>query len=89
MKEYHIVETPEGCSLVGIDIHTKTHLPLPITPADAKALILAAYKSDDEHPRAEFHGIVADRTADGVRVRKVANNSWIEIPWSVIAREFA
>ncbi|WP_420586549.1 hypothetical protein [Ruegeria sp.] len=87
MQEFQIVESPEGCRLVGIDIHTATHLPLPITPEDAKALILAAFKSDDDKPRAEFHGVLADKTANGVRVHRVANDSWFEIPWTVIARD--
>ncbi|MCP5341132.1 MAG: hypothetical protein H6901_02835 [Rhodobacteraceae bacterium] len=89
MRKFEIIDTPEGCNLVASSLSTTTHLPLPITKADAKALILAAFKSDDEHPRAEFHGILADRNADGVRVRKVANNSWFDIPWAVIARELA
>lgn len=89
MKEFHIVETPEGCSLVGIDIHTQTRLDLPIPVADAKALIHAAFKSDDEHPRAEFQGILADRTTGGVRVRQVAKTNWFDIEWQLLAREFA
>ena len=89
MREFQIVETDEGCALVGIDLHTKTHLPLPIRPEDAKALIQAAFKSDDEHPRAEFQGILADRTTGGVCVRQVAKNTWFDIPWPLLAREFA
>jgi hypothetical protein len=89
MQDFRIVETDAGCALHLIDIHTATRLDLPIRPEDAKALIQAAFKSDDDNPRAEFHGILADKTAGGVRVHKVAGNSWFDIPWQVIAREIA
>lgn len=89
MKEFHIIEQDAGCVLVGIDIHTKTHLPLPIKKEDAVALIRAAFKSDDEHPRAEFQGILADRTSGGVRVRQVAKDHWFDIAWPLLARAFA
>lgn len=89
MQKFLIVETPEGCSLHGIDIHTQTRLDLPIPVEDAKALLRAAFKSDDEHPRAEFHGIIADHTTGGVRVRQVTKDSWFDIPWQLLAREFA
>ena len=87
MKEFRFVDCPEGCRLVGVDIHTATHLTLPISKDDAKALILSAFKSDDDQPRSEFQGVFADKTAGGVRVRQVAKDSWMDIPWTVIARD--
>ena len=89
MQEFRIVETDKGSALHGIDIHTTWRLDLPIRPEDAKALILAAFKTDDAQPRVEFHGVLADRTTDGVRVRQVAKDHWFDIPWPIIAREIA
>ncbi|WP_424833046.1 hypothetical protein [Ruegeria sp.] len=87
MQEFQIVESPEGCRLVGNDIHTSTHLPLPISPEDAKALILAVFKSDDDQHGCEFHGVLADSTANGVRIRQVGKDAWFEIPWKLVLRE--
>jgi hypothetical protein len=87
MQNFSIVETDKGSALLASSNHTATRLDLPIRPEDVKALILAAMKTEDEHPRVEFHGILADRTADGVRVHQVAKNNWFDIPWARAVRE--
>ena len=86
MQTFRILPTPHGSRLLGEDIHTASHLDFPISPVDLKHLILAAFKSPDDQPRSELNGVIADRTAAGVRVRVVANNAWADIPWPCIAR---
>lgn len=69
MKEFHFADFLENCRLVGVDIHTATHLTLPISKEDVKALVLAAFKSGDDKPRSELQGVFADKAANGVRAR--------------------
>lgn len=89
MQNFQIIDIPEGCQFTAETTSSKFSLDLPIPGDDAKALILAAFRSPDEKPRAELHGVLADRTVDGVRVRIVAQNHVMDIPWPVIARELA
>lgn len=66
--------------------HSGSTYPLPISAEDAQALILAAFKAPDTEPRAELHGVLADKMATGVRVRIVGDNSHFDLPWSAIAQ---
>ncbi len=86
MHTFRILKAPHGSRLLGEDIHTASHLDYPLEPTDLHDLILAAFKSPNDQPRAELNGVIADRTKEGVRVRVVANNSWTDIPWPSIAR---
>lgn len=89
LKSVSILPTPHGSRLLAQDIHTAYHMDVPVGPDDLHALIIAAAKSDDMHPRAELSGVMADRTPTGVKVRVVANESWFDIPWNFIVRGFA
>ncbi|MEY8119984.1 hypothetical protein AB9F26_17235 [Falsihalocynthiibacter sp. BN13B15] len=86
LQSVTIQTTPLGSRLIGEDIHTLYHLDIPIPHDDLHALIIAATKTSDEHPRAEIAGVLADRTADGVRIHVVASTSHFDIPWPIIAR---
>ena len=86
MPKFSIVPNIDCCRLTMIDLHTACHLDLPIRADDAHALIYAAFRASDENPRVEFHGILADRMAHGVRVRQVAKPHWFDIPWTALAQ---
>lgn len=86
MHSIHIKATPHGSRLIASDIHTAWHIDVPIAPDDLRTLITAAAKSPDENKRVELSGTLADRTAEGVRVRQVANNSHFDIPWPMVVR---
>lgn len=86
MKSVRILPTPHGSRLLGEELHTVFHLDVPVSPTDLNTLIKAAFRSPDDQPRVELSGVIADRTQSGVRLRIVANNSWFDIPWEIIAR---
>ena len=88
MRKYTIQTTPHGSRILFEQMNTCSHLDFQIAPPDLHTLILAAFRSPDKAPRAELAGVIADRTANGVRVRVVANNAWMDIPWDIIARDF-
>lgn len=89
LKSVSFQTTPHGSRLIGEDIHTVHHMDVPAPAEDLHALIVAAAKSDDLHPRAELQGVIADRTPEGVRIRVVANQSHFDIPWNFIVRGIA
>lgn len=85
---YSIIATgPNTATLAYQNNHTGTTLPLPVSAEDLKALIGAAFKAPDSSPRVELHGVLADKMSDGVRLRQVAQTSWFDIPWSIIAQD--
>lgn len=86
LKSVTLQPTPHGSRLIGEEIHTVHHLDVPISPDDLHALIIAATKTPDEHPRVELTSTTADRTPSGVRIHVVANTSYFDIPWPIIAR---
>jgi len=81
-----IHDTPPGSRLIGEQIHTGYHLDVPIPASDLHSLITAATRTEDEHPRAELSGVLADRTPTGVRIHVVASTSHFDIPWNIIAQ---
>lgn len=88
MREYTIQATsPASCRLVGKDIVSIWHLPLPISAEDAHALVMATFRApeDGSCQRRELHGVLADKLSDGVRVRVVASMNHFDLPWSHIA----
>lgn len=88
MRKYWIEPTPEtSCRLVGKDVASIWNLPLPISADDAHALVLAAFKAPEDGTcqRREFHGVLADKLTDGVRVRVVASMNHFDLPWAHIA----
>ena len=84
--QYCILSQGTKCALTMVDYHVASNLPLPIQADDAKALIYAAFQADPADPRREFHGVLADKMASGVRVRVVGRDSWFDIPWCNLAR---
>jgi hypothetical protein len=88
LPKYTIQSTPHGSRILAEGWHSRHHLDSQISPTDLHTLILAAFRSPEDAPRAELAGVVADRTQAGVRVRVVTNQSWIDIPWDAIARDF-
>ena len=86
MTDYCIIDKGTTCALNFRGLATASNFPLPIQADDALHLITAAFKSPDSEPRAELHGVIADRMTFGVRVRVVAQPGHFDIPWEVIAR---
>jgi hypothetical protein len=88
MRKYWIEATsPTSCRLSAKDVVNSWSLPLPISAEDAHALVLATFRApeDGSCQRREFHGVLADKLSDGVRVRIVADMNHFDFPWSHIA----
>lgn len=83
---YFIVPHGDSCALHLQDIHVATRLILPIPADEARALINAAFRGPDQPGRAEFCGVLADKTPTGIRVHVVAKPDHMEIPWTYVAQ---